>query len=86
MLYEDPSQPLWSRRINTNSKMEKRLKEWRQSRSPTPAPQVGKQDVTRLFLESPVEGLEESSYSDPVTPQQHSFIQREAFDAVEGGH
>ena len=66
--------------------MEKKLNDWRQSRSPTPAPQAAKQDVTRRFLESPVDGLEDSSYSDPVTPEQHAYIQREAFDSIEDGH
>ena len=84
--YEDAAQPLWSRRVNTKSKMEKKLNDWRKSKSPTPVPQAAKQDVTRRFLESPVDGLEESSYSNPVTPEQHSFIQREAFDSIEDGH
>ena len=65
--------------------METKLHDLRQARSPTPAPQAAKQDVTRRFLESPVEGLEDSSYSDPVTPEEHAYIQREAFDAIDGG-
>ena len=67
------------------SKMDKKFNEWRMATSQTLAPQVAKQDVTRRFLESPVDGLEDSSYSDPVTPDEHSFIQREAFDETEDG-
>ena len=36
-------------------------------------------------MESPVADVDESSYDDPVSPEEQSYIQTHAFDAIEEG-
>jgi len=77
---------MWRRHVDTKSTMNDKREAWKRSRARMPHEPIPTVDVARPFLESPVDGLEEeSSYSDPVTPEEHAHIQREGFDSVEDG-
>ena len=71
--------------------MNERERLWRVSRVLRSAAQkldasrVQQVDASQPNLESTVSGYEESDYSDPVTPEDHAFIEKEAFGAIEGG-
>ena len=81
----------WPDIVNTERKMNERERLWRVSRvlrsaaQKPDAPRVQQVDASQPNLESPVSGYEESDYSDPVTPEDHAFIEKEAFGAIEGG-
>jgi len=71
-------------------KMNDRKNQWRDSRALASSLQqlharVQATDASRRYLENPVLGYEESEFSDPISPADHSLIEKEAFDEMEGG-
>ena len=70
--------------------MNDRKNQWRDSRALVSSLQqlharVQPTDASRRYLENPVLGYEESEFSDPISPADHSLIDKEAFDEMEGG-
>ena len=71
--------------MDTKRKMGERqakLSRSRAARLPAKIPIV---DVARPFMESPVADVDESSCDDPVSPEEQSYLQTHAFDAIEEG-
>ena len=71
-------------------KMNERKSQWRDSRALVSSMQqlharVQATDVSHRHLENPVSGYEESVYSDPISPDDHLLIEKEAFAEMEGG-
>ena len=76
--------------FHTKQQMNDRKNQWRNSRAVASSLQklharVQATDASRLYLENPVLGYEESEFSDPISPADHSLIEKEAFDEMEGG-
>ena len=76
--------------FDTERKMNDRKNQWRDSRALASSLQqlharVQATDASRRYLENPVLGYEESEFSDPISPADHSLIEKEAFDEMEGG-
>ena len=70
--------------------MNERKTQWRDSRALAASMQqlharVRATDVSHRHLENPVSGYEESVYSDPISPDDHLLIEKEAFAEMEGG-
>ena len=69
--------------MDTKRKMGERQSQFNRSRASRPPPKIPIVNIARPFMESPVAELEESSYEDPVTPEEHAYLQTHAFDGVE---
>ena len=71
--------------MDTKRKMGERQAQWRRSRAARPPAKIPIVNIARPSLESPVVDLDEGSYDDPVTPEEQSYLQTHAFDAIEEG-
>ena len=70
--------------------MNDRKNQWRDSRALASSLQqlhacVQTTDASRRYLENPIMGYEESGFSDLISPDDPSLIEKEAFDEMEGG-
>ncbi len=83
--YRIDNVPIWQQYMDTKRKMSERQDQWRRSKAARPPAKIPSVNLSRPFMESPVAELEESSYEDPVTPEEHTFLQTHAFDGVEDG-
>ena len=65
--------------------MNDRVETWKKSRARERLVNIYMADVSRPFLENPVDGLEQSSFEEPFADAHSAEVQREGFDKVEDG-